>query len=65
MPMCVVWSDYDIFDIHSVCMRAPSIYIIIARLARITDLELAKMYEKLHSVLIWITQNLSSLSLSG
>ena len=37
-------------------MKAPSIYIIIARLARISGLKLSKMYEKLHSVLIWSLQ---------
>ena len=28
--MDVVWSDYDIFEIRSVCMKAPSVYIIMA-----------------------------------
>ena len=45
--MDVVWSDYDTFDSRSVCMKAPIIYIIMARLARRTGLEWAKMYEKL------------------
>ena len=42
--MDVVWSDYDTFDILSVCMKAPIIYIIMARLDRITGLEWSKMY---------------------
>ena len=37
--MDVVWSDNDTFDIRSVCMKASSIYNIMARLARITGLE--------------------------
>ena len=46
-----MWSDYDTFDIRSVCMKAPSIYINMARLARITGLEWAKMYE--NSTVYW------------
>ena len=49
--MDVVWSDYDTFYSRSVCMKSPSIYIIMARLARITGLEWAKMYEK--STVYW------------
>ena len=52
LPMDVVFSDYETFDNRSVCMKAHSIYIIMARLARITGLGWTKMYEKLHSVLI-------------
>ena len=62
--MGVVWSDYDTFDSLSVCMKALSIYIIMARLDRITGLEWAKMYEKLHSVLIWSPQKGGVLSMS-
>ena len=54
--MDVVWSDCDIFDIRIVCVKAPSTYIIMACLVNITGMELAKIYEKLHSVLIWIPQ---------
>ena len=42
-------------------MDATSIYIIMARLARLTGLERAKMYGKLHSVLIWSLQKGMSL----
>ena len=49
--MDVVWSDYDTFDSRSVCMKAPSIYIIMACLDRITGLEWAKMYE--NSTVYW------------
>ena len=51
--MDFVWSDYDTFDSRAVRIKAPSIYIIMTRIYRITGLEWAKMYEKLHSVLIW------------
>ena len=40
--MDAVWSDCDIFDIRKVCMKAPSTYIIMARLVNITGLEWAK-----------------------
>ena len=43
--MDIVWSDYDTFDSRIMCMKAPIIYIIMAHLARITDLEWSKMYE--------------------
>ena len=56
LPMDVVWSEYDTFYIRSVCMKSPSIYIIMERLSRITGLEWDKMYEKLHTVLIWSPQ---------
>ena len=45
--MDVVGSDYDTFDSRNMCMEAPSIYIIMARLARINGLKWAKMYEKI------------------
>ena len=51
--MDVVSSDYDTFDSRTLCMKAPSIYIIMKRIYRITGLEYAKKYEKLYSVLIW------------
>ena len=54
--MGVVWPDYDTFNSRSVCINTPSIYIIMARLARIAGLEWSKIYEKLHSVLIWSLQ---------
>ena len=56
LPMDVVWSDYDTCYSLSVCMKSPSIYIIMARLAIITGMEWSKIYEKLHSVLIWSPQ---------
>ena len=49
--MDVVWSDYDTFVSPSVCTKAPSIYIIMTRLSRITGLEWAKMYE--NSTVYW------------
>ena len=49
--MDIVWSDCDIFDSRTVCMKAPSIYIIIARLVKITGLEWTKMYE--NSTMYW------------
>ena len=54
--MDVVLSDCGVFNIRIVCMKAPSIYIIMERLVKITGLELAKIYEKLHIVLIWSPQ---------
>ena len=63
--MDVLLLDYDTFDSRSVCMKEPSIYIIMECLARITGMEWAKMYEKPHSVLIWSPQNVRSLLLSG
>ena len=51
LPMDVVRSYYDTFDSHSVCMKAPCIYIVMERLDRITGLELSKMYEK--STMYW------------
>ena len=44
--MDVVWSDCDMLDIRIVYMKVPSIYIIMARLVKITGLEWAKRYEK-------------------
>ena len=46
-----MWPDYDTSENHSVCIKAPSIYIIMARLARITGLEWSKMYE--NSTVYW------------
>ena len=43
--MDIVWSDYDAFDSPSACMKAPSTYIIMGRLARITGLKWSKIYE--------------------
>ena len=43
--MDVVQLYYDVFDSRLVCMKAPSIYIIMARLVKITGLKLAKIYE--------------------
>ena len=40
-----VWLDCDIFDSRIVCTKAPSIYICMARLVKITGLEWAKIYE--------------------
>ena len=49
--MDIGWSDYDTFDRRSVCMKVPSIYIIMARLSIIIGLEWAKMYKK--STVYW------------
>ena len=57
LPMDVVWSDCGMFDSRKVFMKAYSIYIIMARLVNITGLKWAKIYEKLHSLLIWSLQN--------
>ena len=49
--MDVVWSDCDIFDSLIVCMKSPSIYIIMARLVNINGLEWSKIYE--NSTVYW------------
>ena len=49
--MDVVWSAYDIFYSRSVCIKAPSIYVIMAHVARRTGLKLAKIYE--NSTVYW------------
>ena len=49
--MDIVWSYYDTFDSRRVCIKATSIYIIMAHLVRITGMEWAKIYEK--STVYW------------
>ena len=44
--MDVLWLDIDTFYSRSLCMKAPNIYIIMERIAKITGLEWAKNYEK-------------------
>ena len=40
--MEILWSDCGIFESRIVCMKEPSIYIMMARLVNITGLEWAK-----------------------